>query len=351
MPTPGVIYCQQVRGRAGEGSTGVDARGEQGRKSMLLSRPMSSLRAPLSRRQFLASAAGAAVLGLAPRRLLAAAAPHSFKHGDFEVIVVSDGYIVAPADFHAQEVPPAEREAFFMQMGLDLKELRGEVNLTLIRVGDDLILFDTGGVGFQPTLGTIEESLRAAGISPADITRVVFSHGHPDHIWGTALADNRLRFPNAAYYSGALEWDFWNSPEIFNMLPSEMHGMATESRRHYAAVEDRVTMVKPGDDIVTGIRVLDMPGHTPGHLAFEIEGGDGLIIVADTVIREDIYFAHPEWKFGFDAIHEQAVASRKALLDRAATDKTLMLGYHWAYPGLGYAEREGQGGFVFVPAT
>ena len=129
-----------------------------------------------------------------------------------------------------------------------------------------------------------------------------------------------------------------------------MHGMATESQRHYAAVKDIVTRVKPGDDIVTGIRVLDTPGHTPGHVSFEVEGGEGLIIVADTIIQPVIYFAHPEWKFGFDSIHEQAVASRRSLLDRAATDKVKLLGYHWTYPGVGYAERKDQG-FVFVPAT
>ena len=305
---------------------------------------------PLSRRRFLIGVAGVAVLGLAPRRVLAAPAPYSFKHGDFEVIVVSDGYIGGPSSFHATDVPATEREAFFKEMGLDLQEVRGEVNLTLIHAGDDLILFDTGGTGFQPTMGTINDSLMAAGVAPSDVTKVVFSHGHPDHIWGTILPDGQLRFPNAAYYSGAVEWDFWNSPEIFNILPGEMHGMATESQRHYAAVKDIVTMVKPGDDIVTGISALDTPGHTPGHLSFEVAGGDGLIIATDTIIHPVIYFAHPEWRFGFDSIHEQAVASRKSLLDRAATDKVKLLGYHWTYPGVGYAERKGQG-YVFVPSN
>jgi glyoxylase-like metal-dependent hydrolase (beta-lactamase superfamily II) len=126
--------------------------------------------------------------------------------------------------------------------------------------------------------------------------------------------------------------------------------MATESQRHYAAVKEVVTMVKPGDDIVSGIRVLDTPGHTPGHLSFEVEGGEGLIIATDTIIQQVIYFAHPEWKFGFDSSHEQAVASRQALLDRAATDRVKLLGYHWTYPGVGYAERPLLG-YVYVPAS
>ena len=63
-----------------------------------------------------------------------------------------------------------------------------------------------------------------------------------------------------------------------------------------------------------------------------------------------VYFAHPEWKFGFDAIHEQAIESRKMLLDRAATDKTKLLGYHWPYPGLGHAERKGTA-YIYVPSA
>jgi hypothetical protein len=61
-------------------------------------------------------------------------------------------------------------------------------------------------------------------------------------------------------------------------------------------------------------------------------------------------FPHPEWKLAYDAIHDQAVASGRSLLDRAATDMLLMLGYHGAYPGLGHAERRDQG-CVFVPAA
>jgi glyoxylase-like metal-dependent hydrolase (beta-lactamase superfamily II) len=111
-----------------------------------------------------------------------------------------------------------------------------------------------------------------------------------------------------------------------------------------------VKMVKPGDEIVTGIGVLDTSGHTPGHVSFEVAGGDGLIIVGDAVLAPWVYFPHPEWKFGIDTIHEQAIATRKKLLDRAATHKTKLIGFHWAYPGTGFAERK-DGAYRYVPAS
>jgi glyoxylase-like metal-dependent hydrolase (beta-lactamase superfamily II) len=132
-------------------------------------------------------------------------------------------------------------------------------------------------------------------------------------------------------------------------MPKEMHGMVTNTQTHYAAVKDRVTMIKPGDEIVAGIRALDTAGHTPGHLSFEISGSEGLIITADALTVPAVYFPHPEWKFGFDTIQELAIGARQKLLDRAAADKVKLLGYHWPYPGLGYAERAATG-YRYVPA-
>jgi glyoxylase-like metal-dependent hydrolase (beta-lactamase superfamily II) len=308
--------------------------------------------APLSRRSFLAGAAGLATAAALPRRLFAADAPHRFMHGDFEVIVISDGSLQLPVSLHAFDTPEEEKKAVLEAAGLTGETTNPAVNLTLLKRGDELILFDVGGgPNLAPTAGKSDEALTAAGFAPEDITVVVFSHGHPDHVWGTIVADGKLRFPNAKYYSAAEEWDFWMAPDILTKLPEQMHKMATETQRHYSAVKDTVIMVKPGEEIVTGVGIIDTRGHTPGHVSFEVAGGDGLIIVADAIPHQGVYFPHPEWKFMFDAIHEQAIASRQSLLDRAATDKTLMLGYHWTYPGLGYAEREGRGGYVFVPAS
>ena len=126
--------------------------------------------------------------------------------------------------------------------------------------------------------------------------------------------------------------------------------MVTGTQGQYAAIKNVVTMIKPGDDIVTGIRVLDTPGHTPGHVSFEVGGGDGLILVGDAVLAPWVYFPHPEWTFGFDTNSDIAVNTRKQLLDRATTDKIKLIGYHWPYPGVGYAERKGSG-YVYVPAS
>ena len=306
---------------------------------------------PISRRKFMAGAAGLATAAAWPARLWAAEAPYTFKQGEFEISVISDGHLVLPMAVLASDAPPEERKALLEAAGLTGETATPATNAPLIRSGSDLILVDTGsGTGFQPTVGKLPESLAAAGIDPASITKVVFSHAHPDHIWGTVADDGALRYPNATYYVGATEWDFWMDPDLMTKMPAEMQPFVIGAQKHLAGVKDRVTMLKAGDDIVTGISAIDTPGHTPGHISLLVAGGEGLIITIDAIINAEVYFPHPEWKFGFDADQDLAVTTRKALLDRAATDKMKLLGFHWPYPGVGVAERKGAG-YQFVPAS
>lgn len=111
-----------------------------------------------------------------------------------------------------------------------------------------------------------------------------------------------------------------------------------------------MTTIRSGDDVHAGIRAFATPGHTPGHLSFEVAGGDGLIVVGDAVTAPAIFFPHPDWTFGFDFDDEQAVGTRRRLLDRAAHGRTTLLGYHWPFPAIGYAERDGRQ-YRLVPAA
>ncbi len=305
----------------------------------------------VDRRKFLAAATSAIAIGLLPKNALALAGPYSFKHGAVDVTVVSDGHLVLPTGVFAPDAPPDAVKALLAEIGVTGNEIEVPANVTLIKSGSDLILFDNGsGSEFQPSAGKLMENLKLAGIDPAAITKHVFTHAHPDHIWATVNAGGSLNFPNAAYYCAAAEWDFWMDKDILTKMPKEMHPFVLGAQKHLTGVKDRVTMLKPGDDIVAGIRALDTSGHTPGHMSFEVEGGEGLVITGDAVGLPAMYFPHPDWKLAFDADHDLAISRRKALLDRAATEKTKLLGFHWPYPGVGHAERK-DSAYRYVPAA
>jgi glyoxylase-like metal-dependent hydrolase (beta-lactamase superfamily II) len=292
----------------------------------------------LTRRTLLATSAA----GLAASALPASpAAPFSFKHGAFDVTVVSDGHLVLPTSFLAPAAPPDERATLLKAAGQTAEQYDSPTNITLIRTGADLILVDMGsGDRFMPTAGKLWDNLKAAGVDKAKITKVIFTHGHPDHLWGAVDELDDVVLPDATFYVGAAEWDFWQGDDAVRGLPAERAGFVTGARRNYAAIKSKVKMFKPGDDIVTGLRVVATPGHTQGHVSLELAGGDGLIVGGDVLTHPLISFAHPEWKPTADHMPDQAVETRKRLLGRLAADRSKLIGFHLPYPGIGTVERK-----------
>ena len=299
----------------------------------------------LSRRLLLAATAAS----LAVRALPAfAAAPASFKHGAFDVTVVSDGHLVLPVSFLAPDAPPAERAELLKAAGQTAEQYNSPTNVTLIRTGGDLILVDMGsGDRFMPSAGKLWDNLKSAGIDKAKITKVIFTHGHPDHLWGAIDELDELVTPDAAFYVGAAEWDFWNGDNAVRGLPADRAGFVTGARRNYAAIKDRVKMFKPGDDIITGLSAVSTPGHTQGHVSLALAGGDGLIVGGDVLTHQLISFQHPQWHPTADHVPVQAAETRRKLLDRLATDRSKLIGFHLPYPGVGTVERK-DGAYRFV---
>jgi glyoxylase-like metal-dependent hydrolase (beta-lactamase superfamily II) len=302
--------------------------------------------ANITRRALLAASAAS----LAARVLPAQAALTTFKHGALEVTVVSDGHLVLPTSFLAPSAPPDERAAILKAAGQTAEQYESPTNITLIRAGTDLILVDMGsGDRFMPTAGKLWDNLKASGIDKSKITKVIFTHGHPDHLWGTVDELDELMLPQASFYVGAAEWDFWLSDNAERGLPAERAGFVTGARRNYAAIKQRVNLFKPGDEVVSGIQIVATPGHTQGHVSLALSGGDGLLVGGDVLTHPLISFAHPEWRPTADHVPDQAAQTRAKLLDRLASDRSKLIGFHLPYPGLGLVERK-DGAYRFTPA-
>ena len=117
-----------------------------------------------------------------------------------------------------------------------------------------------------------------------------------------------------------------------------------------ARIKDKVRMVRGGDEITSGVRVLETRGHTPGHISLEVVGGDGLVIGADALTHPlSFSFQHPSWRVPVDHEADHGIATRQRLLDRLATDRMRLVGAHLPFPGTGFAERK-DGAYRFVPA-
>jgi glyoxylase-like metal-dependent hydrolase (beta-lactamase superfamily II) len=302
------------------------------------------------RRKFLGAAGALIAAGVLPKNVMALAGPYSFKQGAYDVTVVSDGTLMLPLSILTIDAKPEDLAALMGAM-IHGDKFEIEASPVLLKSGSDVILLDTGsGSGLQPTAGKIADSLKAAGSDPSAITKVIFTHAHPDHCWGTLGEDGKPLFPNASLHMAETEWNFWTDPDLVGKMPKDRQAMVQTTQAELAGMKDKISFFKPGGEIVTGVNVLDTAGHTPGHVSFELAGGDGLVITGDALTNPLVFFPHPEWKFGFDADHDKAIANRKKLLETASAGKKKMLGFHWPYPGIGMAEKK-DGAYVYVPVS
>ncbi len=299
--------------------------------------------------------AGSGALALAPSiaRAQAASGVHSFKLGTADVTVISDGTMAMPL---AWVLPDRTHDAVagvFKEAGKTLGAFELQVNVALVRIGGELILIDAGaGSDFAPQRGKLADNLAKAGVQPDAITKVVFTHAHPDHLWGVIdPLDGGTIFSKARHVMTAIERDYWLKPGVESSVPEAVRGAAVGTQRRLKELGARIETVKAGDEIVPGLSLIDTAGHSPGHVSVLVNaGGSRLLIGGDALIEPVISFARPDWRWGPDWDQDMAVAARKRTLDMLVADKIALLGYHLPWPGLGRVERAAAGatGYRFI---
>lgn len=271
--------------------------------------------------------------------------------GAMKIDVLSDGNLRLPVSGVIPSAPKDEVAALLAKYKLPTDTLEPDCNLTLLRDGERTILFDVGaGPNFMPSAGKLADALEAIELDPADVTHVVFTHAHPDHLWGLMDDFDEPVFPEAEYMISKAEWDFWIDPATMDKVTEGRKSFAAGAKRNLETIEDKITRFNYGAEILPGIQALDTHGHTPGHASFEIRSGsESLIVLGDAITNHAVSFERPGWHSGSDQDAEQGIKTRKMLLDRMASEKVRMVGFHLPYPGIGMAEKK-DGSYRFVAA-
>ena len=284
--------------------------------------------------------------------------PHTyrFKLGGFEVTPIMDSFVIRPGltPSFGGEAAADTVKALAKANRIDSDKYFHPFTPLLVNTGRELVLFDTGNGSLSAEYeqmkgrlapGQLVERMAQAGYKAEDVDVVVITHGHPDHIGGLSKAGQPV-FPNARYVFGATEFDFWNRGE--NVREARKF-----NRELYVKIAvplaNRATMIKPGDEVVPGIRAVDAFGHSPGMLAFTIESeGKRMINWADTAGHYVLSLQRPDLQLDVDDDKEKAVASRKRIFEMVASEGMLVAGFHMPFPGLGYVERAGSA-YRWVP--
>lgn len=264
-----------------------------------------------------------------------------FTVGDVTVTALSDGALrIGP---EALQGIDAEGYATLMRDRFrDPETFRAAVNGWLIETGDgQATLVDAGaGATMGDSLGRLMRNLRAAGTEPAQVTRLLATHLHPDHVGG-ALADGAAAFPDAELVVTEAERAYWSDDA--NVTEGTRSFFET-ARAVLDAYGDRLRPVTGEAEVGASVTAVPLPGHTPGHTGYRIDsGGESLLLWADIVHVAPVQFARPEVTIGFDVNPDEAAETRARILDRVAADRTMIAGSHIDFPGLGHVARDGEG--------
>jgi glyoxylase-like metal-dependent hydrolase (beta-lactamase superfamily II) len=278
-----------------------------------------------------------------------------FQVGAFDCIVVKDGSYAYP--YPAQNIfinffvnaTIEHLEQVLRKHDLDPEQWEEYVSpyvSLVINTRQNLVLVDTGAGGIAPTTGKLIQTLQSRGITPEDFDTVILTHGHPDHIGGNIDKAGNPAFPNARYILWKDEWEFWTSEPNLDELKISDHGkelLVEVAQDNLLPLRDQIELISQDTEIVTGIRVILAPGHTPGHMVVEVlSGSDQLLYISDTVLHP-IHLQKPDWYSAVAINPRQVVETRSQILDMASKEKMLTLASHFTFPSLGYVLQKEEG--------
>jgi glyoxylase-like metal-dependent hydrolase (beta-lactamase superfamily II) len=196
---------------------------------------------------------------------------HKFKVGSFDVLVVKDGSRPSgvPNETFGTNQSAETVGALLADNFLPTDQFVNGFSPTLIDTGSDVILFDTGfgKSGHAMGAGRLVEGMASAGYMPGDVTKVVLTHLHGDHIGGL-MEDGKPAFPNATYITGQAEYDFWVDGARAG-TPAE--GNQKSVLANVKPLADKMTFIGEGGDVASGITGMLAAGHTPGMMIFNVE--------------------------------------------------------------------------------
>lgn len=274
------------------------------------------------------------------------------KLGSMDLVALNDGVVRRPLGQEFVTNAPLEQvKSLLASQNLPTDYVDVPYTPFLVASGNRRFLFDTGFAdNGPPTTGRLRANLEAAGYKMEDITDVVISHYHGDHINGLRNKDGSLVFARARVHVPAPEHAFWMDEARMNAAPQAAQGAFQNARRVLGSIPaDQLVRFEPGAEIAPGIVSSAAFGHTPGMSIFRIASeGQSFHYVADVTNIPSLFARNPDWSVVFDMDPNMARVTRRRVFDLMVKERALTGGFHFPFPAFGHMEAAGSG-YQFQP--
>ncbi len=254
--------------------------------------------------------------------------PYQYALGQFKVFALLDGYV----DLHLQNIikDSSTFDHPYFHCVNPYEKIHIPVNVYLIDTNKQIILVDVGLGGHDnSTTGFLIQSLHHLGYKPNQITDILITHLHTDHIAGLLTKDGKKAFEKAKVHISQKDLSYWaHEQQIYPELKPFFQNLF----KPYEIIP-----FSPNQKLFDGVTVCSTPGHSPGHSSFLFESDhQKMLIWGDIIHVYELQFAHPEISLNFDSHRHEAIETRKALLRHVFKESILVGGAHLPFPGLGF---------------
>jgi len=227
------------------------------------------------------------------------------------------------------------------------------IQIWMVRIEDKVIVIDTGVGNFKKrraqrmnNLNTLTlDWLSAAGAGPNDVTHVVHTHMHTDHVGWDTQRDGEgwtPTFPKARYLYPRIDFERLHRAYVEKTMSPDAAGVFGDSVTPVIEA-GKVDLIEENETGVAGcLDVEPLPGHTAGMLSFRLRSNGAEGIFAGDVMHSPLQIVANQYNTAFCEVPDRAPSTRKAFLDRAAERNALIMPCHYGAPYCGRVKRSGE---------